>query len=256
MVRMSPRIIDLANSIGDSPHLITWDFQLRKVGIPEYGGTVQPSTPGTPAGSEPNPFNITKRVGSISDLSFLVAKSETEPTRKGVIVPVTYLDEAEEYLPKAIELIPRRKQAKPHGLMANLEGKRRPVHTMTEDQDGLSAVCNVAVRDIESKDDKDIYSRIEPIVGDAREELLARGIRRITFICGHPDGTYPGYFTFRYPQYNEDESIRHIEPALAFQLELGRLSNFNIKPVFTGSLPRPFLFLFLTLFMANPENRK
>ncbi|EDN10870.1 hypothetical protein HCAG_07331 [Histoplasma mississippiense (nom. inval.)] len=43
----------------------------------------------------------------------------------------------------------------------------------------------------------------------------------------------PGYFTFRRPTYDEDESIRHSEPALAFQLELGRLSKFKIKPVFT-----------------------
>ena len=33
--------------------------------------------------------------------------------------------------------------------------------------------------------------------------------------------------------YREDDSIRHIEPALAFQLELGRLSKFRVKPVFT-----------------------
>src|SRR5690606_27176155 len=38
---------------------------------------------------------------------------------------------------------------------------------------------------------------------------------------------------FRGSAFEEDKSIRHIEPALAFQLELHRLSNFHIKPVFT-----------------------
>jgi acetyl-CoA carboxylase/biotin carboxylase 1 len=70
-------------------------------------------------------------------------------------------------------------------------------------------------------------------VAQFKDEMLAHGVRRITFICGRNDGSYPGYYTFRGPEYNEDDSIRHSEPALAFQLELARLSKFNIKPVFT-----------------------
>ena len=50
---------------------------------------------------------------------------------------------------------------------------------------------------------------------------------------GFKDGSYPKYYTFNGPNYSENETIRHIEPALAFQLELGRMSNFNIKPIFT-----------------------
>lgn len=222
----------------DMPYMITWDFQLRKVGMPEYGGSMQPSTPATPTGENGNPF--AKRVGSISDLSFLVSKSEVEPMRKGVIVPVSYLDEAEEYLQRAIELLPRiiarsRSPAPASGLIPSLEGRRKPQPPAinVDEEDPLSAVCNVAIQDVESRDDKEVFGKIEPLVTDIKEELQARGIRRITFICGHKDGSYPGYFTFRYPEYKEDESIRHIEPALAFQLELGRLSNFKIKPIFT-----------------------
>lgn len=66
-----------------------------------------------------------------------------------------------------------------------------------------------------------------------KAELLARRVRRLTFVAGHYSGTYPGYYTFRGPSFEEDTSIRHSEPALAFQLELGRLSEFKIKPVFT-----------------------
>ncbi|TGZ84080.1 acetyl-CoA carboxylase [Ascodesmis nigricans] len=221
----------------DSPFVITWDFQLRKVGgIPEYGGTMQPSTPATPTGEGSNPF--AKRVGSISDLSFLVNKSETEPMRKGVIVPVNYLDEVEDSLPRAIELIPRltkrSRSPNPASLIPSLEGRRKPQPiTTVEEEDPLSAVANVAIQDVETKDDKELFEKLEPLVQDVKAELMSRGVRRITFICGHKDGSYPGYFTFRYPDYKEDESIRHIEPALAFQLELHRLSNFNIRPIFT-----------------------
>ncbi|KAG0126309.1 acetyl-CoA carboxylase [Tuber indicum] len=168
------------------------DFQLKKVSVTEYGMT-QPSAPATPTVERGDGF---KRVGSISDLSFLVGKSEIEPVRKGVIIPVTFLDEAGGYLVRALELIPLGKGAKSTGggLMANLEERRRsmPLSALeTEEEDSLPAVCNVAVRDAESMDDKDLLERILPLVADHKDELLSRN------------------------------------------LELGRLSNFTIKPVFT-----------------------
>ena len=226
--------VNYHNLDSEPPFIVTWDFQLKKVGVTEYGMT-QPSAPATPTVERGDGF---KRVGSISDLSFLVGKSEIEPVRKGVIIPVTFLDEAEEYLVRALELIPLGKGAKSTGggLMANLEERRRsmPLSALeTEEEDSLPTVCNVTVRDAESMDDKDLLERILPLVVDHKDELLSRNVRRITFICGHRDGSYPGYLTFRGPEYREEQSIRHIEPALAFQLELGRLSNFTIKPVFT-----------------------
>jgi len=222
--------IQYHNLDSEPPYLVTWDFQLRKVGVSEIG-TIQPSTPATPTGEGPNLF---KRIGSISDLSYLVKNSDPEPMRKGVVVPVGYVDEADEGLQKALDALPRKghKPIQSSGLMANLSGKRRPAPIRAESEE-LSAVCNVAVRDIETNNDEEIEQKLSALVQDVKEELVDRNVRRVTFICGHKDGSYPGYFTFRGPDYKEDKSIRHVEPALAFQLELGRLSNFNIKPVFT-----------------------
>ena len=220
----------------EPPYIVSWDFLLRKVGQAEFGMPVTssyPSTPATPTAEE-NPF---KRISSISDMSYLIRKGVDEPMRKGVIVPVQYLDEAEEYLMRALETFPvadsRRKSQV--GTMPELTStqKRRMPSPKREPQEELTGVCNVAIRDAESFDDNEILDRITGIVNEYREELLVRKVRRLTFICGHKDGTYPGYFTFRGPTYLEDDSIRHIEPALAFQLELGRLSKFRIKPVFT-----------------------
>ncbi|KAI5787034.1 acetyl-CoA carboxylase-like protein [Peziza echinospora] len=225
----SLKAIDYHNLDSEPPYVLTWDFQLRKVGTEL--GNIQPSTPATPTGEGPSTF---KRIGSISDLSYLVTKSEAEPMRKGVMVPVGYLDEADEGLQKALEIMPRRgARSAASGLLANLDGKRRPVPIRSETEQELTAVMNIGIRDAETTDDQEITSRVYQVVQDAKDELIAKNIRRVTFICGHKDGSYPGYFTFRGPAYKEDESIRHIEPALAFQLELGRLSNFNIKPVFT-----------------------
>ncbi|EFY98949.1 acetyl-CoA carboxylase [Metarhizium robertsii ARSEF 23] len=231
--------IDYHNDETDSPQFVSWDFQLRKIGQSEFGLPLQsaaPSTPGTPGVPDMN----VKRIYSISDMSYLTSKWDEEPTRKGIIIPCKYLDDAEELLQKALETLAfHNKQNRQHNataILKDLSGKRKPFNSVQKDvktDDELSAVLNVAVRDAESNDDKELLTRIKPIVEQFRSELLVRGVRRLTFICGHGDGSYPGYFTFRGPEYLEDDSIRHSEPALAFQLELGRLAKFHIKPVFT-----------------------
>ncbi|KAJ3476483.1 hypothetical protein NLG97_g9117 [Lecanicillium saksenae] len=221
----------------DNPQFISWDFKLRKLGEAEFGLPAQsaaPSGPGTPLGNE---VGGSKRIHSISDMSYLDAKINDEPSRVGVIVPCKYIDEADDLLQKALETIAfqqkQNRQTTPSGLLADLSGKRKPGTPKATSTDDLSAVINIAVRDAESTNDEETLARIRPIVAQFKDELLARGVRRLTFICGHSDGSYPGYYTFRGPYYEEDDSIRHSEPALAFQLELARLSKFNIKPVFT-----------------------
>ncbi|SPO00590.1 probable acetyl-CoA carboxylase [Cephalotrichum gorgonifer] len=213
----------------DSPLFLSWDFSLRKIGQSEFALPILSAVPSSPA----TPSGEFKRIHSISDMSYKLAnKTDEEPNRKGVIVPCTYLEDAEELLPKALEVLPVSSKRKPN-LMMDLNGKRRPVKASANDDEELSAVVNVAVRNAEGVNDKEILERILPIIDQVRDDLLARHVRRVTFICGHNDGSYPGYFTFRGPEYIEDDSIRHIEPSLAFQLELGRLAKFNIKPVFT-----------------------
>ncbi|PHH70340.1 hypothetical protein CDD82_7201 [Ophiocordyceps australis] len=231
--------VEYHNDETDSPQFVSWDFQLRKIGQSEFGLPVQsaaPSSPGTPISSEAG----MKRIYSISDMSYLTNAWEDEPTRKGVIVPCKYLDEADELIQKALETLAfhskQKKQSQGGQILADLSGKRKPLSAVKRDakkDDELSAVINVAVRDAESRGDQEMLARILPIVQQFKTEMAARGVRRLTFICGHNDGSYPGYYTFRGPAYEEDDSIRHSEPALAFQLELARLGKFHIKPVFT-----------------------
>ncbi|KAL7800619.1 acetyl-CoA carboxylase [Trichoderma afarasin] len=234
--------IEYHNDEAENPLFVSWDFQLRKLGQTEFGVPVQsaaPSMPGTPSEVEPK-FN---RINSISDMSYLTSKWDSGPSRKGVIVPVKYIDDAEELLQKALETLTfynqQKRQSSTSSLLADLSGKRKPFAALKKEfqsrnnGDELSAVINVAVRDAESKDDAETLARILPIVQGLKSELLVRGVRRLTFICGRSDCSYPGYYTFRGPDYEEDDSIRHSEPALSFQLELARLANFRIKPMFT-----------------------
>ena len=220
----------------EPPYFMSWDFVLRKVGQSEFGlpiGSSYPSNPTTPS-SQGDPF---KRITSVSDLSYLNKMGDDEPSRKGVIFPVQFLDEADEFIARALEAFPRRpakaKRPSTTNLMPPLDNKRKPSVPKIDNEDELTGVCNIAIRDIEDLDDTEIVARATRLVEDNKEELLARRVRRLTFICGHKDGAYPGYFTFRGPTFEEDSSIRHSEPALAFQLELGRLSKFKIKPIFT-----------------------
>ena len=220
-------------SSGESPFL-SWDFKLDKLGQPELGpvSSTHPSTPSTPTTESPvHPF---KRINSISDLSYFFNDSN-EPVRKGVIIPIQYLEDVEEALPRALEVFPvagsKAKKPGDNSLLANLESKRKPAPKL-ESNSELSGVCNIAVRDVEELDDKQIVAQVGSLLANFKDELLARRVRRVTIICSK-DGIYPGYYTFRGPSYEEDESIRHSEPALAFQLELHRLSKFKITPVFT-----------------------
>ncbi len=218
----------------DTPSFVSWDFALRRIGQLEFGLPLQSPTPSTPGTPVDHNF---KRISSISDMSYLSQKTQEEPTRKGVVIPCRYLDDVEELLPRALETLPflggmRKKST---SVLAQLNDKRRPggASLRLENTDELSAVVNVAVRDAEGRSDDQILHELLPLIKRSKDELFARRVRRLTFICGRSDGSYPGYFTFRGPNYDEDDSIRHIEPSLAFQLELGRLSKFKIKPVFT-----------------------
>ena len=212
----------------DTPSFVSWDFALRKIGQSEFGLPVQSVASSSPA----TPFENFNRISSISDMSYLSHRTSEEPTRKGVIVPCKYLDDCEELLGRALDTLPVFRKKKPvSGIIPELTGKRRPARVDSVDE--LSAVVNVAIQDAEGRTDQELLAEILPVVDQFKEDLLARRVRRLTFVCGRNDGSYPGYYTFRGPEYVEDDSIRHIEPALAFQLELQRLSKFKITPVFT-----------------------
>lgn len=68
------------------------------------------------------------------------------------------------------------------------------------------------------------------LLANRQDDFAQREIRRITFIV---NGTLdsPGYFTFRFPDLEEDPVMRYIEPCYAAHMQLRRLSNFNISIV-------------------------
>ncbi|XP_071847877.1 acetyl-CoA carboxylase-like isoform X3 [Apostichopus japonicus] len=67
------------------------------------------------------------------------------------------------------------------------------------------------------------------ICQEKKSDLLEARIRRVTFAVFR-ERQFPRFFTFRARlDFHEDGIYRHLEPALAFQLEINRMSNFDLK---------------------------
>ena len=100
-------------------------------------------------------------------------------------------------------------------------------------------VVNIALRIFKEEDDmpdNDWNIQVVDSVNKHASVLKRRGVRRVSVFLCRP-GQYPVYFTLRDFDgvWGEEQAIRNIEPALAFQLELSRLSNYNLKPCFGES---------------------
>jgi acetyl-CoA carboxylase/biotin carboxylase 1 len=100
-------------------------------------------------------------------------------------------------------------------------------------------VLNIALRIFEEENDLDEAvwrEKFLELSNERKDSLREHGVRRASFmICRK--GQYPWYFTIREMNgtWREEEAIRNIEPALAYQLELSRLSNYKVTPRFADA---------------------
>ena len=229
----------------DACTFLTWRFKLPALAAPGLGfGLNTPASTSPANGNGHGSSNPFKRVASVSDMSFIISKAEEEPLRMGAIVSIRSFSDIEESLYHALEAFPRRPRSRsssktqPAKMTNGLVPLTRPrqSHSISLHGDERSTnVLNIVVMDTGSFDEQVFLQRVFEVLSDFTEEFDKRGIRRVTFTTSRKEDHYPRYYTFRGPTYLEDASIRHIEPALAFQLELSRLSNFNYQPVFTDN---------------------
>ncbi|KAG0148460.1 hypothetical protein CROQUDRAFT_105706 [Cronartium quercuum f. sp. fusiforme G11] len=190
----------------DEPTLVSWLFRIRK------GGSPPPTPRRGPTG----------RVASFSDLSYVVNRVQDEPMRSGVMFVIKKLEDLDRYLPNVLLKFP---DVKPPLLSEAGVG-----------EGGAHNVLKIAYRLDDLSDDQsdtEWHEKFQFICKKFDAGLSRRGIKRVTFkICRK--GQYPSYFTMRKnvnsKLWEEVVAIRDIEPALAFQLELQRLSNFNLTP--------------------------
>ncbi|XP_078663986.1 acetyl-CoA carboxylase-like isoform X7 [Branchiostoma floridae x Branchiostoma belcheri] len=96
-------------------------------------------------------------------------------------------------------------------------------------------IVNVAIRLAQHMDSNDLSDMFKDFAQSNRSVLFDRGIRRVTFVVLQ-ERDFPKFFTFRARDlFEEDRIYRHLEPALAFQLELNRMRTFDLTALRTSN---------------------
>uniref|UniRef100_A0A670ZXV3 acetyl-CoA carboxylase n=1 Tax=Pseudonaja textilis TaxID=8673 RepID=A0A670ZXV3_PSETE len=92
-------------------------------------------------------------------------------------------------------------------------------------------ILNVAIRWADHQEDEELVPIFRAFAQSKNSILVDYGLRRITFLITQ-QRAFPKFFTFRArDEFAEDHIYRHLEPALAFQLELNRMRNFDLTAV-------------------------
>lgn len=191
--------------------IVQWAFQL-----PSYSSHATPLNSGKRDDS-----SSMNRAASISDLSFVVDQKKPQNVRSGVLIPARHIDDMDDMLIAGLD---------------KLQPKDAISFKASEEQPEAVNVINVAVTSTEGyENEEEVLEKVYETLDDNKDDLRNAGVRRITFVFATKAGSYPKYYTFTAPDFVENKVIRHIEPALAFQLELGRMDNFDIKPIFTDN---------------------
>ncbi|NXI98643.1 ACACB carboxylase, partial [Psophia crepitans] len=109
--------------------------------------------------------------------------------------------------------------------------------TVYEEEDAKSIreepihILNIALRCAEHAEDEKLVPIFRAFAQSKRNVLVDCGLRRITFLIAQ-QREFPKFFTFRArDEFAEDRIYRHLEPALAFQLELSRMRNFDLTAI-------------------------
>uniref|UniRef100_A0A8D0GX21 acetyl-CoA carboxylase n=1 Tax=Sphenodon punctatus TaxID=8508 RepID=A0A8D0GX21_SPHPU len=92
-------------------------------------------------------------------------------------------------------------------------------------------ILNIAIRWADHLEDEELVPIFRTFAQSKKNILVDYGLRRITFLIAQ-QREFPKFFTFRArDEFAEDRIYRHLEPALAFQLELSRMRNFDLTAI-------------------------
>ncbi|KAK3798057.1 hypothetical protein RRG08_034617 [Elysia crispata] len=159
--------------------------------------------------------------------------------RMGVMVSVENMQELEKHFDAVVE---RFQYLTPPGspLLSDAEDDNLSMHSSSNvsvsSSDDPTHIINVAIRHMEKNYDDTMAEAFQLFCKEREAALNERGIRRVTFVVSN-SRTIPKYFTYRAKfEFCEDRIYRHLEPALAFQLEINRLRNFDLEAIPTANL--------------------
>lgn len=110
-----------------------------------------------------------------------------------------------------------------------------PRSLLKEKESNPMYIINVVIKTKHKGSDDDNESRRFELFCQLRKsELIRHSVRRITFIACDKF-RFPKYYTYRHrDDFYEDRIYRHLEPALAFQLEINRLRNYDLEAIPTA----------------------
>lgn len=137
-------------------------------------------------------------------------------------------------------LIPQAKSKRSNSLLVT-SGRERssslPVapKSVKEKEYNPLYIINIVVKSKHKpSNDNNESRRFELFCQLRKSDLIKHAIRRVTFIACDKF-RFPKYYTFRHrDDYYEDRIYRHLEPALAFQLEINRLRNYDLEAIPTA----------------------
>ncbi|KNC83894.1 hypothetical protein SARC_03882 [Sphaeroforma arctica JP610] len=170
-----------------------------------------------------------KRVASISDKVDQLDKlyQDNDWARHGAMALFADLTEFRKHAEELIRRFPTKAPAstRPAMNILNIALTHLPGRSGDIDTDSVFEVT-----------DDQISQVIAEQMAGLKDVLRERQVRRVSFLILQ-NSSFPKYFTFRDRfDYEEDSIYRHLEPALAFQLELFKLENYNITYVPTNNL--------------------
>ena len=182
--------------------VVTWELLVREQGRAQSTGS--PSSP-VPHGLPPTSTSLNQEMCSLLPSTGL---------RRGMVS--TFID-----LEASVKMLP--------GILGEILG---------DDLDGSSRNLLTIILPLKNMADPDsddvLVAELMRAVLRLTPVLKASSIRRLTFVLTR-ENSFPLFFTYRGDTlYYEDTLIRHIDPAMAYQLELQRLSNFGIKSYFAS----------------------
>lgn len=159
---------------------------------------------------------------------FEVDRNDGKLTRHGMVCSGLY-DDFDEALDRAIELTPK----------SDSMTRARAVSDPPSPNGEIVApelinTCNFVVFEpsVATQSDESISAYLGDLIEERAQMLTTLSIRRITVLIQAEVGKPPKFFTYQGPAYKENRTLRHVNPPLAFQLELNRLSNFHLRQVF------------------------
>ncbi|KAJ2555299.1 acetyl-coenzyme-A carboxylase [Coemansia sp. RSA 1933] len=232
-----------------APFMVHWRFILQDDSSGMFAGHI----------GRNSSVSDLKRIMSVSDLNFAVDK-DADPEqylRQGAMAAFDTFGQMEEHFAKllgrisnggggdansraespALGMRPLNKFAPMSALNGDAAHRNSGTSTPSSRNSRYGHVLNIALQVPKDDpfDDDNWSSKLQEFAAAHAAALRESGIRRLTFVLQR-SGQHPGTFTYRENiDFGEDKTIRHIEPGLAYQLELPRLSNFEIRPCFNDN---------------------